>query len=146
MQEKTGRRFNRWLREFAAELQTLLLIRISKTEAINAQFGPFSRDNLTPQTLILIVLASFYINIGKLRSKRGLKHKKPNVWATLPMNFEIETLSSIGRGSIGMKAQHWSYHPYGVDISYLAWIFFLKCDLLPCDATNVMQCQCKARN
>ena len=47
MQVKTGRRFNRWLRKFAAGLQTLLLIQISKTKAINTQFGPFSRDNLT---------------------------------------------------------------------------------------------------
>ena len=56
------------------------------------------------------------------------------------MNLEIETLSSLGHDSIGMKVQHWSYHPCGVDISYLAWISFSKCDLLPCDATNVMQC------
>ena len=146
MKRKTRRRFNRWLKKISAELQTLLLIQNFKTKAINTQFGPFSRDNLTPQTLILIVLASFYINIGKLRSKRGFKHKKPNVWATLPMNIEIETLSSIGRGSIGMKAQHWSYHPCRVDISYLAWISFSKCDFLPCDATNMMQCQCKVRN
>ena len=76
MQVKTGRRFNRWLRRFAAELQTLLLIQISKTKAINTQFGSFSRDNLTPQTLIHIVLASFYIDIDKVRSKRGFKHKK----------------------------------------------------------------------
>ena len=61
------------------------------------------------------------------------------------MNLEIETLSSIGRDSIGMKAQHWSHHPYRDDISYLAWISFSKCDLIPCDATNEMQCQCKAR-
>ena len=146
MRWKTRRRFNRWLKKISAELQTLLLIQILKTKAINTQFGPFLRDNLTPQTLILIVLATFYINIGKLRSKRGFKHKKPNVWATLPMNLEIETLSSIGRDSIGMKAQHWSYHPCRDDISYLAWISFSKCDLIPCDATNVMQCQCKARN
>jgi len=62
--------------------------------------------------------------------------------------FELrdwKTLSSIGHGSIGMKAQHWSYHPCRDDISYLAWISFSKCDLLPCDATNVMQCQCNAR-
>ena len=146
MQGKTRRRFNWWLRKFSAELQTLLLIQISKTKAINTQLGSFSRDNLTPQTLILIVLASFYINIGKLRSKRDLNTKPKNVWATLPMNLEIESLSSIGRGSIGMKAQHWSYHLCRVDISYLAWISFSKCDLLPCDATNVMQCTCKARN
>ena len=49
---KTRRRFNQWLRKFSAELQTLLLIQIFKTKAINTQFGPFSRDNLTPQTLI----------------------------------------------------------------------------------------------
>ena len=71
----TGRRFNRWLRKISAELQTLLLIQIFKTKAINTQFGPFSRDNLTPQTLILIVLESFYIHIGKLRFKRGLNTK-----------------------------------------------------------------------
>jgi len=146
MKWKTRRRFNRWLRKISAELQTLLLIQIFKTKAINTQFGPFSRDNLTPQTLILIVLASFYINISKLRSKWGFKHKKPNAWATLPINLKIETLSSIGRDSIGMKAQHWYYHSCGDDISYLAWISFSKCDLLPCDATNEMQCQCKARN
>ena len=75
MHGKPGRRCNRWLREFSAELQTLLLIQIFKTKAINTQFGPFSRDNLTPQTLILIVLASFYIEIGKLRSKQGLNTK-----------------------------------------------------------------------
>ena len=146
MQGKTRRRINWWLRKFFCWTTKSTSDPNIKTKAINAQFGPFSRDNLTPQTLILIVLASFYINIGKLRSKRGFKHKKPNVWATLPMNLEIETLGSIGRGSIGMKAQHWSYHPCRVDISYLAWISFSKCDLLPCDATNVMQCQCVARN
>ena len=53
MKEKTGRRFNRWLRKISAELQTLLLIQIIEAKAINTQFGPFSRDNLTPQTLIL---------------------------------------------------------------------------------------------
>ena len=53
MQCKTRRRFNRWLRKFSAELQTLLLIQIIEAKAINTQFGPFSRDNLTPQTLIL---------------------------------------------------------------------------------------------
>ena len=72
------------------------------------------------------MLASFYIDISKLRSKRGLNTKKPNVWATLPMNLEIETLSSLGHNSIGMIAQHWSYHPCRVDISYLAWISFSR--------------------
>ena len=70
MQGKQGVGLTDGYGNFSAELQTLLLIQISKTKAINAQFGPFSRDNLTPQTLILILLASFYINIGKLRSKQ----------------------------------------------------------------------------
>ena len=145
MQEKTGRRFNRWLREFSAELQTLLLIQISKTNTKNTQFGPFSRDNLTPQTLILSA-RKFLHKHRQIKIQARFKTQKPNIWATLPMNLEIETLSSMGRGSIGMKAQNWSYHSCRDDISYLAWISFSKCDFLPCDATNVMQCQCKARN
>jgi hypothetical protein len=60
-----------------------------------------------------------------------------------PMNLEIETLSSLGHDSIGMNAQHWSYHSCWVDISYLAWISFSKGDLLLCDATNMMQCCAK---
>ena len=144
MQWKTMRRLNRWLRKFVVELQTLLLIQISKTKAINTQFGPFSRDNLTPQTLILSARKLLHKH-RQIKIQARFKYKKPNVWATLPMNLEIETLSSIGRGSIGMKAQHWSYHLCRVDISYLAWISFSKCDFLPCDATNEMQCQCKAR-
>ena len=69
MQGKQGVGLTDGYGKFSAELQTLLLIQISKTKAINTQLGSFSRDNLTPQTLILMVLASFYINIGKLRSK-----------------------------------------------------------------------------
>ena len=140
---KTRRRFNRWLRKFSAELQTLLLIQISKTKAINAQFGPFSRDNLTPQTLILSARKLLHTH-RQIKIQVRFETQKPNVWATLSMNLEIETLSSIGRDSKGMKTQHWSYHPCRDDISYLAWISFSKCDLLPCYATNMMQCQCKA--
>ena len=145
MQRKTSHRFNRRLRKISAELQTLLLIQIFKTKAMNTQFGPISRDNLTPQTLILSARKLLHRH-KQIKIQARFTHKKPNVWATLPMNLEIETLSSIGRDSIGMKAQHWSYHPCRDDMSYLAWISFSKCDLLPCDATNVMQCQCKARN
>ena len=145
MHGKPGRRLNRWWREFSTELQTLLLIQIFKTKAINTQFWSFSRDNLTPQTLILSARKLLHKHRQKKIQARFWT-QKPNVWATLPMNLEIETLSSIGRDSIGMKAQHWSYHPFRDDISYLAWISFSKCDWLPCDATNVMQCQCKARN
>ena len=75
MKEKTGRRFNRWLRKISAELQTLLLIQIFKTEAINTQFGPFSRDNLTPQTLILSARKLLYKH-RQIKIQARFKHKK----------------------------------------------------------------------
>ena len=133
MQEKAGRQFNRWLRKFSAELQTLLLIQIFKTKALNTQFGPFSRDNLTPQTLILSAHKLLHRH-KQIKIQARFKHKKPNVWATLPMNLEIETLSSIGRGSIGMKAQKlilsllWRWYIiFSMNIFFEVWFAPLWC-------------------
>ena len=78
MQGKPGRRFNRWLREISAELQTLLLIQIFKTKAINTQFGPFSRDNLTPQTLILSA-RKFLHKHRQIKIQARFKTQKPNI-------------------------------------------------------------------
>ena len=78
IQRKTRRRFNRWLRKISAELQTLLLIQIFKNKALNTQFGPFSRDNLTPQTLILSARKLLHRH-KQIKIQARLKHKKPNV-------------------------------------------------------------------
>ena len=143
MQGKTRRWFNRWLRKFFCWTT-------NSTSDANFQ------DQSHKHSIWTIFERQPHPSNTHIYSARKLLHKnrqikiqarfytqKPNVWATLPMNLEIETLSSIGHGSIGMRAQYWSYHPYRDDISYLAWISFSKCDFLPCDATNVMQYQCK---
>ena len=72
--EKTRRRFNRWLRKISAELQTLLLIQIFKTKALSTQFGPFSRDNLTPQTLTLSARKLLYKH-RQIKNRARFKHK-----------------------------------------------------------------------
>ena len=145
MQWKTRRRFNRWLRKFSAKLQTLLLIQILKTKAINTQFGPFSRDNLTPQILIQSARKLLHkhrqIKIQARFKTQKTKCMSHFAYELRDWNFKFDR-TWLNRHE---KAQYWSYHSCRDDISYLAWISFSKCDLLPCDATNVTQCQCKAR-
>ena len=46
----------------------------------------------------------------------------------LPMNLEIEPLSSLGHDSIDMKAQHLSYHSCWVVKTYWACMTFSKSD------------------
>ena len=74
MKVKTGRRINRWLRKNSAELQALLLMQIFKAKAINTQFGLFSRDNLTPQTLKLSARKLLHKH-KQIKIKARFKHK-----------------------------------------------------------------------
>ena len=71
---------------------------------------------------------------------QAIKSLKRECMSHLPMNLEIETLSSLGHDSIGMKAQHLSYHSCWVVKTYWACMTFSKRDFSFCDATNAMQC------
>ena len=55
--------------------------------------------------------------------------KKRECMSHLPMNLEIETLSLLGHGSIGMNAQHLSYHSCWVVKTYWACMTFSERDI-----------------
>ena len=74
MQGKQGIGLTGGSGNFSAELQTLLLIQILKTKAINTQFGSFSRDNLTPQTLKLSARKLLYKH-RQIENQARFKHK-----------------------------------------------------------------------